>query len=1084
MKKIYLPVVLILMVSFAIYKLPSMDAGASADRQSTELTPGIRIIASTEQSITIEYIAGEPSISLLSPNSGAGDDEHFHRIELIDTVQQTVPGKPQLPVASATIGIPANAELSLSLLETDSRELSGKFRLPATAATTFNQELPDNLLYIEESASALMDEGIPEEITGAIGSSYGDEPHQLVQLGETSLLREQPIVPVLFNPVAYQSASGKATLYSRIKAQISWTTSTVDAASATTQPSPHYESILEEVLLNYALLDRANAQPINAAGTDASHRSVARPAAVADPTTLKIWTEQVGFYHLTYADLDAAGFDVSGNPQRWQMFNKGTEVAIQISGEGDGTFDPGDEIIFLAEAHDTDYSGENVYWLQVGADDGLRMAELDGSPNSSPAGPEQFLRNLHAEEDTAYWQTMPNGAGQEHWFWEDRLTAPVTRTETITLTAPITGINAADLTAELRVQLKGRSDTESNPDHHTQIFFNDVLIDDQLWDGFALITQTATISQALIADGPNSVTIVSVGDTESAVDQIFLNWIELDYWQHLKASEDQLLFSVAESGPSEIAIDDFSSADLALFDIGDPKGVKRITGFLTETIEANITLRFTHSPTATGRYLALAHSQLMSPRMALDLPSELRSSTNGADYILIAPREFVTNTMPLAAFREAQGLRVVNVTTDDIYDEFSHGIFTPQAIQDFLSFAYENWVQPAPTYVLLAGDATLDYRDRLGTGSVNFVPSQLIETQVLGQTPSDNWFVQVSGDDVLPDMFIGRLSVQSAEQLDDVVQKIIEYETSPPNNDWSSRMLFVADDDSTSFRQTSDTLKAILPITYTVNQINLDEYVEGDDPAADINLQINDGTFLTNYTGHGAVARWGKWGNNLTIYENDDIDALTNLDKLTIVTTANCLNGFFAGFQTSEALAEKFQRLPSGGAVAVWAPSNLFFPSAHRVLLQEFYEEFYQKRTITLGAATTNAKIEAFARTNTWHELVEAFVLFGDPATSLDDVLPIPPTPTPTPTDTPTLLPANPLTTPTATPSSVPVETSTNPTGTPIASTPDGGTPEPLQTPSPSVEMTPTSTATSIGDQDNILFLPITVGEEVAAEKQ
>lgn len=1095
MKRIYLPVVFILMVSFAIYKLPSMDAGASADRQSTGSTPGIRIIDSTEQSITIEYIAGEPSISVLSPNAGADEDEHFHRIELADTVQQTEPGKVQVPVASTTLGIPANAELTLSLLEADSSELPGQFRLSASAEMTFNQALPDNLFNVEETALALGNEGIPEENSGLSVDSASNELHQLIQLGELSLLREQPIVQLLFYPVDYQPTSGKVTLYNRIRAQISWSASPVNAASVARVASPHFEPILEETLLNYALLKRANAQSVEAAASNSLGSAAAKQAAVADPTSLKIWTDQLGFYRLTYADLDAAGFDVSGDPQLWQMLNKGTEVAIQISGEGDGTFDPGDEIIFFAEEHDTDYSGENVYWLQIGVDSGLRMAEVDGSPEGSPAGPEHFLRTFHAEEDSTYWQTMPNGAGQEHWFWGDRLTAPITRTETITLTAPITGANATDLTAELRVQLKGRSDTESNPDHHTQIFFNDTLVDDHLWDGFALITQTATISQSLIADGPNTVTIISVGDTESAVDQLFLNWIELDYWRHFEASDEQLAFSVAESGPNAITVNGFTSDDLALFEMGDPSRIKHITSFVTETINADVTLRFTHAPATASHYLALARSRLMSPRVALDRPSELRSSTNGADYILIAPPEFITNTLPLATFREGQGLRVISVTTDDIYDEFSHGIFTPHAIQDFLTFAYENWVQPAPTYVLLAGDATLDYRDRLGTGSVNFVPSQLIETQVLGQTPSDNWFVQISGDDVLPDMLIGRLSVQSADQMDDVVQKIIDYETSPPSKDWSSRTLFVADDDSTSFTQTSDTLKAILPITYTVNQINLDEYEEGDDPAADINMRINDGAFLTNYTGHGAVERWGKWGKNLTIYQNDDIEALTNRDRLTIVTTANCLNGFFAGFQTSESLAEKFQRLPNGGAVAVWAPSNLFFPSAHRVLLQEFYEEFYQKRTTTLGAATTNAKIEAYARTTTWHELVEAFVLFGDPATSLDDVLPIPPTPTPTPTNTPTLLPANPLTTPTATPTSLPVETSTNPTGTPIASTPGGGTSEPLQTPSPSVEMTPTAepgatqavptaAATTVGDQDNILFLPITVGEEVAAEKR
>ena len=50
----------------------------------------------------------------------------------------------------------------------------------------------------------------------------------------------------------------------------------------------------------------------------------------------------------------------------------------------------------------------------------------------------------------------------------------------------------------------------------------------------------------------------------------------------------------------------------------------------------------------------------------------------------------------LAALRQSQGLRVKVVDVQDIYDEFSYGMVTPQAIKDFLTYAYENWAAPAP----------------------------------------------------------------------------------------------------------------------------------------------------------------------------------------------------------------------------------------------------------------------------------------------------------------------------------------------------------------------------------------------------
>ena len=70
---------------------------------------------------------------------------------------------------------------------------------------------------------------------------------------------------------------------------------------------------------------------------------------------------------------------------------------------------------------------------------------------------------------------------------------------------------------------------------------------------------------------------------------------------------------------------------------------------------------------------------------------------------------------------------------------------------------------PAPTDVLLLGDATLDYKDNRQTGTRNYVPSQVIETEFWGEAPSDNWFVAVSGEDLLPDLLIGRLAAQTVD---------------------------------------------------------------------------------------------------------------------------------------------------------------------------------------------------------------------------------------------------------------------------------------------------------------------------------
>ena len=50
----------------------------------------------------------------------------------------------------------------------------------------------------------------------------------------------------------------------------------------------------------------------------------------------------------------------------------------------------------------------------------------------------------------------------------------------------------------------------------------------------------------------------------------------------------------------------------------------------------------------------------------------------------------------------------------------------------------------------------------------------------------------VAGDDIFPDMAIGRMPVNSAAEMNIVVSKTLAYEQAAPQ-DWQRRLMFVAD---------------------------------------------------------------------------------------------------------------------------------------------------------------------------------------------------------------------------------------------------------------------------------------------------
>ena len=198
-------------------------------------------------------------------------------------------------------------------------------------------------------------------------------------------------------------------------------------------------------------------------------------------------------------------------------------------------------------------------------------------------------------------------------------------------------------------------------------------------------------------------------------------------------------------------------------------------------------------------------------------------------------------------------------------------------------------------------------------------------------------------------------------------------------------MLLVTDDDSDSFEELSDSLADLLPEGYTANNVSVGSYTVEGNPTNDILKYIDNGSLLVNYTGHGAVERWGLWGenNDQSFFKRSDIASLKSINKLSVVTVANCLNGFFPGPKTQISIAEEFQRVQDRGAVAVWAPTALSYTSGHSILMRELYKAIFQDGPYGLGAITTAAKIDTYAQSKFWSELVETFVLFGDPATQL-----------------------------------------------------------------------------------------------------
>jgi hypothetical protein len=896
-----------------------------------------------------------------------------------------VDGAPRVPYARALVGVPAGSRAVLRLLRAPALRISDA-PLAVTVVPRFGLTEADG--WVEPSSPDLPD---------------GPFPARAAEIAWTGYLRDLQVAEVRFHPVRSASKEGGVLYSPEIVARVDFVPDPgsrparpAGAAAGSRSRRDHFLDLQRRAVLN------ADQVPAGG-GRDAAVEAEAAPApegaraevgSLSTPAPLKISVGSDGLYRIDPNALSAAGVDPNGvDPRDFRMEHRGTPIPVEVLGESDGSFDPNDRVVFYGRAATGPYTRTNVYWLHFDGSP-VRSANRSGAFGAAAPTPASFATTVHFEQDVLYTQNPP-AAAQDHW-WAKLQSVGDPNSSNVTYTVNCPSVDPVAHTATVRVNLMGRTSFFANPDHHTRIFLNGVQIDDRTWDGQNPFTHVVSVSSSLLVSGNNSVRVLMVGDL-GPIDQVYMNYIEVDYRRTYAASSNSLIADGEGSGDLRFSFTGFGTGDVLVYDATDPNGLVRIdvpAGQITGS--GPFTVGFQDNLASDRLYAASTFAALRAPASATpDTPSSLRSPANGADYIAVVHPDLAAAVLPLLALRSSQGLRVLEARTDDIYDEFSGGIFDPTSIRAFLEYAYANYQPPAPEFVLFVGDGHVDYRDNLASGTKQYVPPLFVNLPNFGETPSDNEYVAVAGPDVLPEMIAGRLPARTAQEVTDIVNKVLAYETSPPVAALNAQSLLVADDEDAQFEATLGSFASLLPPTMAATTVYHSQIPDPLTVRTQIKNVLDAGALTTTYMGHGSATQWDDdctWAtsNVVPCFRNDQ-NALLPTGRPSFIAALNCINGYWVDLSQAGAghinssLAEQMVKKDTRGAIAMWAPAALGTISDYQSIGDWLFREIFLDRERVVGRAVVSALIEAVTQPFAPADMsnVQELTLFGDPATNL-----------------------------------------------------------------------------------------------------
>lgn len=334
----------------------------------------------------------------------------------------------------------------------------------------------------------------------------------------------------------------------------------------------------------------------------------------------------------------------------------------------------------------------------------------------------------------------------------------------------------------------------------------------------------------------------------------------------------------------------------------------------------------------------------------------------GYKYLAIANPFFVDEIQPLIDRHYSAGLKAFLVDTNTAGK-------TAEKIKNYITKFY--WSNRNLEYVLLVGDIA-DVPWYTGWGV----------------TGSDYWYGCICGNDLYPELAVGRITATTEDEVIQQVNKILKYENDPAPGDWVEKALLIAHKQGAPGKY-EGCKEDIRTRSYADPFIFDTLYGSTGATNTDVNNKINAGVGIVDYRGHGSTTCWTGWTTAYPdSYCTQDAHALANDNMTPVIFSIACWNAHLSA--NIECLAEAFMKNDEA-AVAFLGASEPSYTVANHEFDKQLFDAIGNEGVYSIGWVSNYANvklIENYGANHPFMKNVKMYLWLGDPALEIWTAIP------------------------------------------------------------------------------------------------